>query len=416
MYCVWFLTYLFPIVEDQKFRCVITAPEKGTGSEVYDRVKMLFDACGIKWPTRFKFKKKNLDNIITANDCMVTSFGLFKGYASREGKKTTKEGRTFHLSVRDEMHMGDDDIFKDEIEPAMATTGGLDIWIGNGGYRECKAKQFVEGGSTQNVTVFAWDYDIMRKHVLEEYERTGNEMWGRWVQSQDYYIEENGSESDVVKKNLYLEWLVTVGSYVDWNKFIGFRRMTDPQEWTTNLADAGVDWGKESDETVVTITDYHNNIRDWAVFHGEYPDQVEEIIAWLKVAAKKHKLSIQNIICDKTSSGDPNVSMMKRITTIPVVGVTFTAQNKDKLAKKGIRAMQGKNAAETLSYPYGHKLRPAFEHQMRLLQKEFAADGKIKYHHPKGGDVHDDYPDSWLLSIWRIQAVNKVRTYQNQVF
>jgi len=412
MYCVWFLTYVFPLFDAERFRCVITAPEKGTGSEVYDRVKMLFDSCEQKWPSKFRFKRKNLDGIVTSDDSSITSFGLFKGYASREGKKTTKEGRTFHLAVRDEMHLGEDEIFSDEIEPALSTTGGVDVLIGNGGYRECKAKQLIDGGTSKNVTVFAWDYDTMRAHVLAEYEASQNAMWGRWVESQDHYVAENGRESDVVKKNLYLEWLVTVGNFVSWEKLKGFARAAGGS-WSpkSNSADIGVDWGKEHDETVATMTDYANDIREWATFHGEYPDQIDALVEWAGKTAKKNGVSIKNFICDATGSGDPNVSMLKRKTRIPVIGVVFTAMNKDKLAKKGLNALAGKEPSQTLSYPANHPLASVFEHQMRRLEKEYRADGKVNYHHPKENDARDDYPDSWLLSIWKIQAINKVRTF-----
>lgn len=423
-YCTWFLTYFFPLIEGEKFRCVITAPEKGTGAEVFDRTKMLFDICQGMRPDDFRFKQKNLDSIILWDGSRIDNFGLFKGYANREGKKTTKEGRTYHMTVRDEMHMGDDEIYRDEVEPAMSTTGGVDIFIGNGGYRACKAKDLIEGGTTSNVTVFKFDFDVMKVRVAEEYERTGNEMWKRWLDSQLHYIEENGEESDVVQKNLYLEWLVTVGNFVLWEKFKTFRREEEPKYFKSTIADVGIDWGKESDETIATVTDYQVDIRTWMAFYGEYPDQVDEIAAWLQTIKEKHNVTVRNVICDSTGSGDPNLSMLKRKVRVPVIGVNFNTNTKDKMAKKGLRAFVGKDPSMTLSYPKNvifqskeglrtnHTNR--FETQWRKLEKERTPAGILKFHHPKENGAKDDYCDSFLLSTWKILAVNQTRTYSKR--
>lgn len=410
-YLIWFLSYVFPAIVGERFKAVITAPERGTGSEVYDRSKMLYDTCEARWPEQFKFKQKNLDALILPDGTRLDVFGLFKTFAKREDKKSTKEGRTYHVAIRDEMHLGDDAIFKDEIEPALSTTGGVDIWIGNGGYRQCRAKELCETTGRADITVFKWDYDIMRPRVQGEYERTGNEMFMRWILSQDKYINDNGRDSDEVKKNLYLQWLVTVGNFVDYDRFISLRR-PGAIELLCPTADAGLDFGKDGDESICTITDYERNIRDWGYFKGEYTDQAEEAALWLMQRAEALNLDIRNLICDSTGVGDPVVSMLRRILRIPVTGIKFTPQNKDKLAKKGIKSIAAKDAAERMSYPHEHPLRPKFEQQWKELEKaRDETTGLIKYGHPKRHNAHDDFPDSYLLSIWYMENIEQVNVY-----
>lgn len=417
-YLLWFLSYVFPMVEGEKFKGVITAPERGTGSEVYDRTKNLFDTCENRWPSMFTFKQKNLDAIQLHNNTRLEVFGLFKGFATREKKKSTKEGRTYHVAVRDEMHLGEDEIFKDDIEPALSTTGGVDILLGNGGYRSCRGRDLCEKGAPdevtylEDITVFRFTYEKMRPWALEEYDRTGNELWLRWVNSQDKYIEDNGRDDDAVRKNLFCEWLVTVGNFVDEMELLKHARPAG-YALKESAVDVGIDWAKESDETVLTITDYERNIRDWATFYGEYPDQVEEIAEWLPQRLAELGLTARNVICDTTGAGDPVTSMLKRKLRMRVSGVVFGNATKDKLAKKAIAVINAKREEERFTYPAEHPHRVKFETQMRKLQKERRKNtGQLNYHHPAENGAKDDYPDSFFLSLWKMVKESRTTTYR----
>ncbi len=338
-FTLWFLSYVFPKIAGENLRAIITAPERTTGSEVFDRSKKLYDKCETQY--NFVFVQKSLDVVLMPDGSRLDVFGLFKGFARREEKKTTKEGRSAHIIIRDEKHLGDDEIFRDELEPAMSTTGGVDIWVGNGGFRSCRAKELSEyavPGHTMTVngaiTSFRLDYDYMRAAMLAEFARTKNPMFMRWIESQDKYIGDYGKESDEVQKNLYCKWIVEVGNFISWERLIQHRRTT--LETRTNLADAGLDFakGENGDETWATIVDYERNIRDWAIFSGEYPDQVEAMVAWFEQKQREHGISLRFIFCDTTGVGDPVKTMLKRRMRVPVRGVVFTVLHKDIMAKK----------------------------------------------------------------------------------
>ncbi len=411
-YSIWFLSYVFPLIEKESLRCLILAPEKGTGTEVFDRTKKLYDFCETQHPAEFSFRKKNLDQIILPDHSRIDVFGLFKNFARREEKKTTKEGRTAHVVVRDEKHLGDDEIFKDEIEPAMSTTGGVDIWVGNGGFRSCRAKEladYAREGQTVvvsgDITSIRYDYDYMRGEMQREYERTKNPMFLRWVESQDKYIEDHGRDSDEVAKNLYLKWIVEVGNFTSWESLISHRR--EILSTNTKLADVGIDFakGENGDETVVTLTDYERNILDWQVFHGEYPDQVEEMAVWIQRVATTHHVSIRFVFCDTTGVGDPVKTMLKRRLRIPVRGVVFTVQNKDIMAKKLQKAWSATKETERLTYPHGHKFTAQFEKQMKGLQKQRRTTGQLNLTHGTAKNDHDDFSQSLMLSLWNIEKI-----------
>lgn len=409
-YALWFLSYIFPKIEREPLRAIITAPERTTGSEVFDRTKKLYDKCENDF--NFTFRQKSLDVVSLPDASRIDVFGLFKGFARREEKKTTKEGRAAHILIRDEKHLGDDEIFKDELEPAMSTTGGVDIWVGNGGFRSCRAKQLAEyadAGQTMTVkgdkTIFRLDYTYMRNAMLLEYERTKNPMFLRWIDSQDKYIADHGLESDEVQKNLFLKWIVEVGNFISIEHLMLHRRTE--HKFATRLADAGIDFakGENGDETIVTLMDYERNIRTWGVFKGEYPDQAEEISRWLPQQAAIHNVSLRFIFCDTTGVGDPVKSMLKRKMRVPVRGVVFTVQHKDIMAKKLQKAFAAKNDRERLTYPADHELTERFEKQFKDLLKERRQTGQLNLTHGTGKYDHDDYPQSCALSLWNIEKI-----------
>lgn len=413
-FCTWFLSYVFPLIEDEPLRCIITAPEKSTGSEVFDRTKKLYDDCERDYPDDFKFKQKNLDVIVLQDGSRLDVYGLFKGFARREEKKTTKEGRSAHMIIRDEKHLGDDEIFKDELEPAMSTTGGVDIWLGNGGFRTCRAKEMAdlaEKGKTitllNDMTLFRFDYTYMRESMLREFERTKNPMFMRWIESQDKYIQDHGMESDEVQKNLYLKWLVTVGNFIAWEELIGHRRSINVTNFASRIADAGIDFakGENGDETVATITDYERNVRDWEIFSGDWPDQVEQIALWLPNAAQNHNVSLRFIHCDSTGVGDPIKDYLRRRLRYPVRGIVFGVQSEDAMAKKMQKAFSAKNERERTTYPENHKHTAKFEKQMKGLLKHRRPTGQLKLTHGTGKQDHDDFAQSLALSLWNIEKI-----------
>ena len=415
-FCIWFLSDMFTLITGERFRVCFTAPEKGTSSEIYDRTKLLFDQCEAMYPKEFVFDQKNLDAMVMANGTRIETFGLFKTFAKREDKKTVREGRTFNVVIRDEMHVGNDEIFKDEIEPAMSTTGGLDIWIGNGGFRNCEAKKKVAAGKTDRATVFFYDFDVMRDRMNDEYEKTGNKLFERWLDSQNKYIEdEGGKSSELVRKNLYNEGIVEFGNFCTPTELHACRRFEDPERFTSNWCDVGIDFGKKVDLTIVTVTDYENNVRTWGAFRGDYTEQTPEIAAFLRRVKEEHRVVLKRCYFDSTGVGDVVGELLKKELWFPCKPVVFSPKTKDELGRKGLRSLRTSEDTEKLSYPADHKHAPFFETQMLDLEKEFRGESeKLNYKHPPRADAHDDFPDSYFLSIYGIQKIRKTRTFSER--
>jgi hypothetical protein len=417
--CILFAILYFEIIEKERIRICVCAPEQGTSTEFFDRLKAAMnklEQAGFV----FRFQQKNYDAIVDSRGNRVDKFGLFKNYARIENKKSTREGRTFHLVIRDEKHMGDDSIFDDEIVPAMATTGGLDVLIGNGGFKYCRAKQisdmFTDKGQIIQtigaVTNFEADYTMMRAIMLEEYEKTGNEMFIRWIDSQDAYIEQHGIDNPFVQKNLFNKWFTETQNFIDIQRLRTMARQND-ESLHSPIIHIGLDLAKSQDDTVMTLTDDECNVRDWLEFKGEYPQQVrlirEALLAW----KEKNRCAFEYLFVDSTGVGDPVKAMLKEaIGDIVIVrGIVFTSKEKDILARKALKAFAEENLKKRFSYPANHERTEKFENQMVSLVKDYYEDGRIKYGHPTINGAKDDYADSTFLSMYKIQNINTTQMY-----
>lgn len=409
--CLMYILLFFHKLIGERIRICVCAPEKGTSTEFFDRIKVVSGALGIKTD------QSNADLILFPHGSRVDKFGLFKGYAKIEDKKSTREGRTFHLVIRDEKHMGDDSVYDDEIVPALSTTGGLEILIGNGGFKNCKAKRISDMfpdktklvQKIDDITNIEADYNIMKPIMQKAYEETDNEMFLRWVDSQDAYIKEHGMDDHFVQKNLFNKWLTDSSNFIDIHRLQKLARDESTPLYST-IIHLGLDLAKSQDETVLTFTDENGNVRDWQIFRGEYTDQVQDIHDALLEFNKEKQYHYEYLFVDSTGVGDPIRAMLKqKIEHIVVVrGITFTTKEKDKMARKFISAIQ----KQEFSYPKDHKLTPKFEKQMVELVKEYRDDGKINCHHPNTHGAKDDFYDSTVLSLYKIQSVGDTRAYE----
>lgn len=407
MALVYMLLYFESLI-GERIRVCITAPEKGTSTEFFDRLKLACDTLNIR------LKQSNNDLILFTSGNRVDKFGLFKAYAKKEDKKTTREGRTFHIVVRDEKHMGDDYIYSDEIEPAMSTTGGLDILIGNGGFKQCKAKQIADLFSGQkelvetrgSVTNFQADFDTMKRLMLEAYEQNENEMFMRWLDSQEAYIREHGKDSHLVLKNLYNKWITEVSNLIGLERLQQLRQ-TEATRFC-NEYDLGLDLAKSDDETVLTFTDHFCNIRQWVKFKGEYTEQVKAIRECLYSYKLKTQCDYRYLFVDSTGVGDPVKAMLKEEVEnmVTVRGIVFSAKEKDTLARKALRSFSIPIENERLSYPANHEYTEQFEKQTVECQKIIREDGKINYKHQDYAGAKDDMVDSVFLSIYALQNIS----------
>ena len=414
VYLLLFILMYFDEVIGERIRVCITAPEKGTSTEFFDRLKLVCSDFGVK------LKQENNDVIMFPSGNRVDKFGLFKQYSTLENKRTTREGRTFHIVIRDEKHMGDDYIYNDELIPATATTGGIDILIGNGGFKNCRAKQISDMFPDKSeilqtegaITNFEIGYDKMKELMIAEYNKTGNDLFMRWVDSQDAYIEEHGLQNNLVRKNLFNEWFTDISNFISTERLHKLRHQGE--QYYSNEIDIGLDLAKTHDRTVLTVTDTHTNIRDWLFVNGEYTVQVQAIKDYL-IDLKEKGFELRYMFVDGTGVGDPIVAMLREAVghLITVRSIVFSTKEKDIMARKGLLTFSAELPQKRLSYPADHKLARFFEQEMTHAVMEYREDGKINVTHPKTHDAHDDTVQSYLLSIYKITSLASSRAFDS---
>lgn len=407
---LFFLLYFHEVI-GERIRVCITAPESGTSTEFFDRLKLVCNDFGVK------LESSNNDLIMFRSGNRVDKFGLFKQYAKLETKKTTREGRTFHIVIRDEKHMGDDYIYNDEITPAMATTGGIDLLIGNGGFKNCRAKQISDIFPDKSqilqtqgaITNFEINYYQMKPLMLEAYKETGNDMFIRWIDSQDAYIAEHGIENNLVRKNLFNEWFTDISNFISIEKLHSLRHKGE--QYFTNEVDLGLDLAKSNDRSVLTVTDHYTNIRKWFLPKGEYPQQVQQILEFIK----ENNYSYRYMFVDGTGVGDPVVAMLKEAVghLITIRSIVFTTKEKDIMARKGLLTFSAEDKNKRMSYPSEPREARYFEQEMTNAVMEYREDGKINVTHPKTHDAHDDFVQSYLLSIYAMTSLSMTQAYSS---
>ena len=388
---VWMLSQIFHRLTGERFLVSVASPNEDTSSEVFYKIRELFRRGAQMGAPALEVDTKN--EIATA-DARITTFGLFRSFAERHGQKSTKEGRTRHLIVRDEMHLGDDAIFNDELVPSLSTTGGVDIFLGNGGYRNCSAKRRVERGDDQRHSLFLYRFPDAEADT--ELQR----LLPRWLDSQQAYVEEHGAGSDEVRKNLYCDWIVERGNFVLPGVLHACARKGEPTAPSPRV-DIGLDLAKSSDRSVVTLTDFHRNVREWLVLpHTEYESQFDELAIFLEDAAKRYQLG--KLYFDATGAGDPAGEILRRKLRgmVACEGVVFSPQSKDAMGKNMERVLHARAENERLSYPADHPHAKDFEREMISLEKEYRSHrGYLFYHHPDVPGARDDFVDSLALSL-----------------
>jgi len=318
--------------------------------------------------------------------------------------------------------------------PSLTTKGGLDIFIGNGGFSNCMAKGICENGDNEDTTVFKYDFDFMRIEMMEQYEKLkklyeikkdpkfleGAEECKRWVESVESDMRKEKDEM-IIGKNYYCKWYTLIGNFMTEAMLHACRRLQEPEEFQSDVVHLGIDFGKKRDKTVVTLTDLHRNIRDWGVFQGSYyHDQPHQIAQWLEDRRIKddprRKLQYAMGHCDSTGEGDTAMEALQAQLPFPLYPVVFNSKSKDRLGKQALSAFQNQDSMYRASYPINHEYTEEFEQQCLALEKEYKTSAEfLSFHHPKGENNHDDFPDSFFLSLYEMEADRGIKEQSMKV-
>jgi hypothetical protein len=264
-----------------------------------------------------------------------------------------------------------------------------------------------------------------------------NEKYARYVEKEKQRL---GEKSDEFRMSYCLEWILERGMFTS-IEFVE-KNCLEPNIGT-RLSDlfmnhvAGIDiGGKGDDSTVVTITEvdwsrpvisemrkneetgedemyfaYNTYIKAWLEIRNvpDYEDQYFIIKDFLS------KFRISRVVCDTTRES-AIADRLRANTNYEVISYVFTQKSKSDLYKHLDRELTSGRARipadmDTIHSPEYSK----FIEQLVDLQKGYSGQYLV-VSHPAEKGAHDDFPDSWALSVWGCGfegGMDTAQTYRN---
>lgn len=337
-------------------------------------------------------------------------------------KQANIESKSYHLILLDESQDLDEFVVNKSIMPMAAAYNGTSCATGTPGTTKGFFYNTIQFNRTEQLRPgmqqlhFQYDYKTCQKY---------NSDYKLYVDKQRRKI---GEDSDEFRMAFKIEWLLERGMAMSQDLFdeltIKSRNITTSLHGEDLVA--GLDFGKSSDSTVLTIGRLRPDEIDES---GRCPvdviywwekmgDDYEQIFKELK--AELERFSVRTLAADSTGVGEPLVDRLTmELPSVLVIPFRFTAQAKDFLYKNFLLMLQEKKC----TWPGDSRVRKRryfqlFETQMMNLRKEYK-NGYLRCLAPEDQkNAHDDFPDSLALMLWTIyeDAMPFVQTGTNEFY
>ncbi len=374
----------------EPLRVATIAPEKGTATEVFDRLHdfILLGETDLATDTKTRVE--------TIRGDTIALYGLYEG----GGAGATIEGRTHDVIIRDEGHMGDDAKFLDQVLPTTSRTRGPIIVIGNGGFRDCFFYRGILGGTNEaeKKYVFRYTWETLEDYMLDLASK-GIISAQTWVDNTRAYIAACGGLNSLsVRKNVLCEWVLTIGSYLTEEDLTRCENRGDIEEIPQDIyvtVDVAV---KGRDRTVAMIGDGDGYIFDMVVLK-DVADQIAlreqcDILAGY-CEDMGYIANIRAIGVDATGLGVGMVEFMEVAFSAPIKSFIFSQVKKMDwylaLRDSIITTIDG----DRLSFNKNHKHYPTLAKELIDLEVTVTKNGNLSFAAPAsavmGKAVNDDY-------------------------
>ncbi len=332
---------------------------------------------------------------------------------------TNNESKTLNLLVVEEAHKTDDQKRSDQLDPMLASTGGVRWMIGVGCTRVCDFKKGCDGELPHSKPIVC-NVDRVIADRRKKFEETGNPKHLEYEKAFQKLLRQFGRENPEIKRNFYLEDTIEAGNFVSRERLLSCGRPMSKPIRMDRLG-LGIDWARRSDNTWAFLSNEYNDVADMLkVPHVPYEQQCEMIDAWLKEKRKCQVLKedgsvieeeftyLERILAVRGDStggaGDAPMEMLAAKTALPIdeeSHFVFTTQSKNTLYLHFEAALFRDPEDELrFSYPADYPLAGEFEEQTIALEREYVKEGEyLSVHHPDKPDARDDAPDGCGLSL-----------------
>lgn len=351
------------------------------------------------------FDTNNGQNITLTNGTVITSMSASEG--------SNIEGKSYHLIIVDEAQDVSNFKYLKSISPMGAFYNATKILIGTPTtstgffYQAIDRNKREHENGTGRRNHFEYNWEVVVKY---------NDKYGKYIEGEKARL---GEDSDEFQMAYNLKWIFERGMFVDPTKFeaLGdtFADVIHTDMKNTHVA--GIDLGKKSDSTIVTILEvdfsspvlvehskeldipdyyaYNTKVKCWLEIQGDdYDTQYYTVMDFLK------NFNIFRVVMDATGVGSPIYDRVSANVPYEVIPYVFGTQSKSALYKH----YDAEIKAKRVSYPASEEAKATREYKKFLkqhidLQKTYSGQNLV-VSHPAERNAHDDYPDSTALAVW----------------
>lgn len=333
------------------------------------------------------------------------------------------EGESFMLIICEECQDISNYKIRKSIHPMGAAYNATIVKIGTpttykGDFYEAiqRNKKGYEEGKKRYKSHFEYGYKVVMRY---------NPKYEKYIQKEIYRL---GEDSDEFQMAYNLKWILERGMFVSGDyleKHIYNDNLGRVRQDKVNVHVAGIDFGKKSDSTVITIvevdwenpiiveapkslenlnnvdavnygyTAYEVTVKDWIELQGDdYEAQYPEMMDFLS------QFNLARIVADNTGVGSPIVDRIAANMECEVVPYTFGTPSKSAIYKHLNAEFRG----ERVIVPADEETRDtlewrSFDQQFQDLEKTYSGSHMI-VSHPQERGCHDDFCDSLALAVW----------------
>lgn len=351
------------------------------------------------------FDTNNGQNIALTNGTIITCMSASEG--------SNIEGKSYHLIIIDESQDVGNFKYTKSIVPMGAFYNATNILIGTpttqkGFFYESierNKREYSNGTGRRNHFEYNWE-------AVVKY----NPKYAKHVESQKARL---GEDSDEFQMSYNLKWVLERGMFVDPKRFDQLGDATKGYVFSdhANIHTAGLDLGKNSDSTILTVVEVDKdnpvlvekskepNVPDYYAYNtlvkyhyeilgDNYEEQYHIIMDVLS------QFNIYRMAIDATAVGSPIADRFQANLDFEVIPYVFSISSKSDMYKH----FDGEIKSARFSYPASEEAKQTreykkFEQQMISLQKTYHGQ-HMMVSHPAERGAHDDYPDSTALAVW----------------
>lgn len=340
---------------------------------------------------------------------------------------TSNESKTLNLLIVEEAHLADDAKRSNELDPMLASTGGVTWMIGVGCTRLCDFKRGCDGQLPESVAVVVPVDEVIRDR-RKKFEQTGDPKHLEYEKAFNRELRKKGKNNPELRRNYYLEDQVEAGNFISRDRLISCGR----KEWQykngvlISIEDLtlSLDWGRVSDATWAGVTSRGFDLMGmWKYGRERYERQIDMLLTDLKMPRKCLKVMpdgtlveetftyfdrITTVRGDSTGIGDFPMEYLQEHSGLPCGEeslVKFTLESKNEMYTT-LEAAMYRDEGDPLRFSYwlDDPLAAEMEEQTTILLREYKTDRQLlSPHAPEEPGANDDAPS--MLALGALGAV-----------